>query len=111
MHFSRGMAAGQFNTALQLIKVECLLQSVNTFPYVHTLNMMYDNFQSPARRLIIVLHLLMYYNNCEKNPKEMIRYLKLYIDQDIDDTIKKRRLIVSLCYLIYNYFNLFVIRS
>ncbi|XP_001946582.1 uncharacterized protein LOC100165115 [Acyrthosiphon pisum] len=92
IHLYRGKAAGQFNTALQLIEVECLLQSVKTFPYVNTLNMMYDDFPNPVRRLIILKHLLIYYNYCEKNPKEMMRYLKLYIDQDVDDTIKKRHL-------------------
>ena len=35
------------------------------------------------------------YNYCENNPKEMMRYLKLYIDQDIKDTFKKRQLMVS----------------
>ncbi|CAI6343167.1 unnamed protein product [Macrosiphum euphorbiae] len=93
IHLLRGKAAGQFRSALQLIRVECLLQSVNTFPYVNTLNMMYDDFSNPVRRLTILLHLLMYYNYCEKNPKEMMRYLKLYIDQDVDDTLKKRHLI------------------
>ncbi|KAL4141617.1 hypothetical protein QTP88_004228 [Uroleucon formosanum] len=95
IYLSRGMAAGHFNSALQLIKAECLLQPVDKFPYVQTLNTMYDNFQNPKRRLTILLHILMYFNYCEKNPKEMMHYLKLYIDQDIDDTLKKRHLIFA----------------
>lgn len=95
IYLSRAMAAGNFSSSLLLIKVECLLQPVNKFPYVQRLNKMYDDFPSPVRRLVILLHLLMYYNYCEKNPKEMMRYLKLYTDQDIDDTFKKRHLIVS----------------
>lgn len=37
----------------------------------------------------------MYYNYCDCNPKEMMPYLKLYIDQDIEDNIKKRQLMVN----------------
>jgi len=94
-HFSLGMAAGHFYSTLQFIKVECLLQPVNTFPYVQILNTMYNDFQNPKRRLTILLHILMYFNYCEKNPKETMRYLKLYIDQDIEDTVKKSHLVVS----------------
>jgi len=89
------MAAGYFSSSLQLIKVECLLQSVEKFPFVKTLNMMYDVFPSPKRRLIILSQILIYYNYCENNPKEMMRFLKIYIDQEIDDTFKKHHLIVS----------------
>lgn len=89
------MAAGHFSSSLQLIKVECLLQPVNEFPLVQTLNMMYDVFPSPKRRLVILSQVLIYYNYCDNNPKEIMRYLKLYIDQDIEDAFKKRHLIVS----------------
>ncbi|CAI6350792.1 unnamed protein product [Macrosiphum euphorbiae] len=95
MHLSRGMAAGHFSSSLQLIKVECLLQPVDKFPLVKTLNMMYDVFPSPKRRLVILSQILIYYNYCENNPKEMMRFLKMYIDQDIDDTFKKRHLIFA----------------
>lgn len=95
IHLSRGMAAGHFGSSLQLIKVECLLQPVDKFPLVKTLNMMYDVFPSPKRRLVILSQILIYYNYFENNPKEMMRFLKMYIDQDIDDTFKKRHLIVS----------------
>jgi len=103
MYLSRGMAGGHFSSALQLIKVECLLQPVNKFPLVQTLNMMCDVFPSPKRRLIILSQILIYYNYCENNPKEMMHYLKLYIDQDIEDTFKKRHLIVSLSNVITLY--------
>lgn len=95
IHLSRGMAAGHFSSSLQLIKVECLLQPVDKFPLVQTLQMMYDVFPSPKRRLIILSQILIYYNYCENNPKEMIRFLKIYIDQDIEDTFKKRHLIFA----------------
>ncbi|CAI6353710.1 unnamed protein product [Macrosiphum euphorbiae] len=91
-YFSRGMVYGNFDSSLQLIKVECLLQSVDKFPYVQTLNDLYDVFPSPNKRVNILMHILIYYNYCEKNPKEMMHYLKFYIDQDIADVIKKRKL-------------------
>jgi len=95
MYLSRGMAAGDFSSSLQLIKVECRLQPVDKFPLVQTLKMMYDVFPSPKRRLIILSQILIYYNYYENNPKKLMHYLKMYIDQDIEDTFKKRHLIVS----------------
>lgn len=92
IHFIRAMDAGDFNSSMQLIKIECMLQSVNSFPYVQSLNMMYDNFPTPSRRLIILIHILMYYNFCENNPSELMRYLKMYTDQEIDDILKLRYL-------------------
>lgn len=89
------MSSGHFGSALLLIKVECLIQPVEKFPLVQNLNMIYDSFPSPERRLTVLAQLLLYYNYIEHNPKELIRYLKLYMDQDIDDTFKKRNLIVS----------------
>ncbi|KAL5240438.1 hypothetical protein ACI65C_007848 [Semiaphis heraclei] len=92
-HLSLGMAAGNFYSALQYVKVECLLQPVNKFPYVQTLNKMYNDFENPQRRITILSHILIYFNYCEQKPKEMMRYLKLYMDQDIQDAVKKSRLI------------------
>ncbi|XP_060836483.1 uncharacterized protein LOC132919152 [Rhopalosiphum padi] len=96
MYLSRGMSAGNFKSSLQLVKVECLLQPVDKFPFVQTLKMMYDVFPSPKRRLIILSQILLYYNYCENNPKEMMRYLKMYIDQDIENALKKHHLIFAL---------------
>lgn len=93
MYLSRAVASGQFSSSLHLIKVECLLQPVNKFPFVKTLNMMYEVFQNPNRRIIILSQILFYYYYSEYNPKEMVRYLKLYLDEDIEDTYKKRNLI------------------
>lgn len=95
MHLSRGMAAGNFICALQLIKVECLLQQVDTFPIVQALNKMYDFFQSPNKRLIVLCQILIYYFYNENNPREIMRFLKLYLDQNVDDALKKYYLIVS----------------
>jgi len=91
MYLSRAYAYGDFSSSLELIKIECLLQSVYTFPYVQTLNYLYDIYQNPYSRVIILMHMLIYYNNCENNPKEIMHYLKLYIDQDIADISKKRK--------------------
>lgn len=88
------MASGHFNSSLQLIKVECLLQPANKYPFVETLNLLYDVFPSPKRRLIILSQILIYYYY-ENNSKEIMHYLKLYMDQDIDDIFKKHHLIVS----------------
>ncbi|XP_022178163.1 uncharacterized protein LOC111039142 [Myzus persicae] len=95
MYLSRGMAFGHFGSALQLIKVECLLQSVKQFPFVDTLKGMYDNFQNQNRRLVIIVQILMYYTLVENNPKQILWYLKLYLDQDIEDIYKKRTLIFA----------------
>lgn len=89
------MASGHFTSSLQLIKVECLLQTVHEFPLVHTLNMIYDVFPSPKRRLIILTQILIYYIYYENNEKEIMHYLKLYLDEDMDDTFKKQHLMVS----------------
>lgn len=100
------MSGGHFGSSLQLIKVECLLQPVEKFPLVKTLDMIYDVFTNPKRRLIILSQILIYYNYYENNPKEIMRYLKLYMDQDIDDIFKKRHLIVSkhkIIILMYNH--------
>lgn len=88
------MAGGNFKCSLKLIKVECLIKPVTEYPIVQSLNMIYDVFNSPKRRLIILSQLLMYFYYIENNPKEMMRYLKLYMDQDIDDTIKLQNLMV-----------------
>jgi len=95
MYLSRGMAAGQFGSSLQLIIVECLLQSVEQFPFVKTLKKMYNDFQDPNRRLIIISQILLYYTLIENNPEKILKYLKLYLDEDIEDTYKKHNLIVS----------------
>lgn len=95
MHLSRGMAAGNFYSALLLVKLECLLQHVSKFPLVPTLETIYDIFQSPNRRLIVLRQILIYYFYYENNPREMMRYLKLYLDQGVDDMLKKRNLRVS----------------
>jgi len=89
------MVGGHFNSSLQLIKVECLLQPVNKYPIVQSLNYIYEVFTSPKRRLIILSQILLYYSLFDYNPKEIMFYLKLYMDQNIDNTFKKRHLIVS----------------
>lgn len=94
MYLSRGMAVGDFSSSLQLIKVECMIQPVNEFPLVKSLNMIYNVFPCPPRRLIVLSQILIYYYY-ENNPKELMNYLKLYLDQETDDTFKKKYLIVS----------------
>lgn len=89
------MAAGSFSSALQLLKVDCLLRPAKEFPIVETLNMIYSVFPSPQRRLIVLSQILIYYYYFENNPKELMHYLKLYLEQEIDDTLKKKYLIVS----------------
>jgi len=95
MYLSRAMAFGHFGSSLQLLKLECLLQPVEKFPLVNTLNLIYDVFPSPKRRLIILSQILIYYYYYEDNPKELMHYLKLYMDQDIDCNLKKHHLVVS----------------
>jgi len=102
MHFSCAKAYGNFNSSLQLIKVECLLQSVHKFPYVQKLSEMYYDFPNPKNRVIILIHILIYFIYSDYNPKEIMHYLKLFIDQDIEETIKKRQLMVNKSYI--NYF-------
>jgi len=99
IHFTLGKEYGNFNSSMQLLKVECLLQPINKFPYVQTLNKMYNDFQNPKRKLTILIHILMYYNYYDYNPKKIMIYLKLYVDQDIEDSIKKRQLMVNKSYI------------
>lgn len=89
------MSAGFFSSAIQLMKVECILQPMDEFPYIKNLNMIYDMYPSPNRRLTILCHILMFYVYCEDNPKRMMHYTKLYLDQDINDSTKKQQLSVS----------------
>lgn len=93
MYLARAMADGNFGSALLLIKIDD--QSEKNYNLVLNLNSIYDNFPSPERRLTVLAQILMYYNYNENNAKEFMRYLKLFMDQDIDDTFKKRILIVS----------------
>ncbi|XP_050432046.1 uncharacterized protein LOC126840397 isoform X2 [Adelges cooleyi] len=94
-YLSRGMSGGHFSSAIQLVKVECLLQPVHKYPFVQSLKLIYEVFTSAKRRLIILSQVLMYLYFVEDNPKELMRYLKLYMDQDIDVTFKKRHLIFA----------------
>lgn len=73
-----------------------MLQPKDKYPIIQTLNMLYEVFQSPKRRLIILSQILMYYYYNENNPKEMIKYLHTYLYQDIDLSLKKQHLIVSI---------------
>lgn len=99
------MSLGHFRCAMRLMKIECLLQSEN-YPLVETLIMIYEVFTSPKRRLIIVAHIILHYF-CENNPEKVMHYLKLYMDQNIDDNLKKYHLIVSNYYvhILNNYFS------
>ncbi|VVC43924.1 Hypothetical protein CINCED_3A023412 [Cinara cedri] len=92
-YFSRAMVVGgTFRCAITLFKVECLLQPTGQFPFVQTLNMIYDTFISPERRLIILCLILIYYHSCERNEQELMHYLKLYMDQDTDNDKKRLQL-------------------
>lgn len=79
---------------MQLLKIDCYLNPVDSFSYIQTLKMIYEVFPSPKRRLIILTQMLLYYYDTE-NPKELIFSLKLLLDQDIEDVLKKQHLIVS----------------
>lgn len=83
-----------FKCAMELFRVECLLQPKDQFKFVETLNIIYDSFLNPKKRCIILTKIIIYYYH-EDNPKEVMRYLKLFMDQDIDDPWKKEHLLVS----------------
>lgn len=88
------MLSGHFGSALQLIKVESRLQTADKFSYINALNLLYENFPSPQRRLVILSNVLTYYY-AEENAEKVMHYLKLYLDQTIDNAVKKRILAVS----------------
>lgn len=94
MYLSRKMIISTYGHAIELLKVECCLQSVDQFPFIRVLNAIYDAFPSPSRRLYIITQMLMYYYYKDV-PKEFMRCLKLYTDQNIDDTLMKQILLVS----------------
>lgn len=108
MYLSRGMAAGHFSCSLQLVKVECLLKSVYEYPFVKTLDLICEVFPSPKRRLIVLSQILMYYCFKGNNPTQLMHYLKMYMDQDIDDKLKQHHLFVNIVYLTITYFKHFV---
>lgn len=102
--------SGSFSSSLQLLKVECLLKSVDVFPVVQYLNSLYDTYESPKRRLIIISQLLLYYIFNEKNPKQLLHYLNIYLNEDINYIQKKHHINVSfiiyhllLCYILVKY--------
>lgn len=90
------MADGNFSCSLDLIKTKCIELSVDGFPFIKELKMVYDAFPCPKRRLIILSQILIFYFYHENKPKELMSYLKLYMDQEINDKIKKQQLIVCL---------------
>lgn len=81
---------------MQLLKVECILKDVCDFPVVQYLNSLLDIYDDPKRRLIIISQILLYYVFIEKNPEQLLYYLNVYLNQDIDDVQKKHHIIVSL---------------
>ncbi|VVC43505.1 Hypothetical protein CINCED_3A010833 [Cinara cedri] len=92
-YFTRGFLGGSFSSSLQLLKVECLLDSDNNFSIVLYLDFLYELYTCPMRRLIIVNQILLYYTYIEANPKALINYLDIYLNQDIDYVQKKQQII------------------
>lgn len=88
------IAGGTFQSTMDVFKIECFLQSTEQFQFVETLNMIYDRFLNPKRRCIILTQIIIYYYR-EDNPKEIMHYLKLFMDQDVDESWKKEHLRVS----------------
>ncbi|XP_050432047.1 uncharacterized protein LOC126840398 [Adelges cooleyi] len=89
-HLERAVSSGNFTSSLHLLKVECLLSS--KFPVVQFLNSLYDVFTEPKRRLIIISQILLYYIYNESNPKQLLHFLDVYLDQDIDNLQKKHHI-------------------
>lgn len=84
-----------FSSSLQMLKVECLMNSVDSFPVVQYLNSMYEKFTCPKRRLIIVSQIILYYIYCERNSVQLLHYLSIYLNEDIDYKQKKHHINVS----------------
>lgn len=78
---------------MKLLKVEFLLKP-NSYSLAQKLNNLYEVFLCPKRRLIILSLLLLQYTY-ENNAERVMHYLKLYMDQDIDNELKKYHLCVS----------------
>lgn len=97
MHLLKSSSNGSFSSSLQLLKVECHLKSADHFPVVKYLNSLYEKFNNcPKRRLIIVSQILLYYVYNEENPKQLLYYLNVYLNEDIDYIQKKQHINVSL---------------
>lgn len=88
------MTAGTFQCAMDLFSVECLLHPREQFQFVDRLNKIYDCFLNPRRRCIVLAQILIFYCH-ENDPKEAMHYLKLFIDQDTDESWKKEYLKAS----------------
>ncbi|XP_050540163.1 uncharacterized protein LOC126904874 [Daktulosphaira vitifoliae] len=93
IHLSRGMSGGNFGCAMLLLKVDCILQPIDKFPFVKTLNMMCDIFTSPKWHLSLISQILLYEYYYGNDPRTFIYYLRMYLDEEIDDSLKKRQLI------------------
>lgn len=94
-YLTKGFSGGSFSSSLQLLKVECLLDSVKNCPVVPYLNYLYEAHTCPKRRLIIITQILLYYIYIEINPKILLNYLNIYLNQDIDYVQKKQHITVS----------------
>lgn len=87
-----------------MLKVECLLKSSDVFPVEQYLNSLYERYEDPKRRLIIVSQLIFYSIFNENNSKKTLHYLNIYLNEDISYRQKKYNINVSfiLFYFIYN---------
>lgn len=94
MHLLESSLSGSFSSSLQLLKVECHLKS-DRFPIVAYLNSLYKKYECPKTRLIIVSQILLYYIYNEKNQFQLLYYLNVYLNEDIDDIQKKQHIDVS----------------
>lgn len=92
---------GSFSSSLQLFKVECLLKSKEDFPVVQYLDSLYEKYKSPKFRLIITSQILLYYIYIEKNPKQLLHYLDVYLNEDIDYVQKKHHINVIKLFIFY----------
>lgn len=79
-----------------LIKVECLLSSVDNFPVVQYLRLLYASCTGAKKKRCISAQILLYYMyNENDNKKELLYCLDTYLNEHIDLVLKKNYISVS----------------
>lgn len=79
-----------------LIKVECLLSSVDNFPVVQYLRLLYASCTGSKKKRHISSQILLYYMyNENDNKTELLYCLDTYLNDHVDFVLKKNYISVS----------------
>lgn len=95
-YFKKSSLNGSFSSSLLLIKAECHINSVYNFPVVQYLKLLYDSCNGSKKKRFVSSQILVYYMyNENDNQKELLYCLDTYLNDHIDDVLKKNYTQVS----------------